>query len=150
MNRYISIVFVSVIVLFLTGCGKRIVPVDGKVLFNDQPASNVVVLLEAKGGGKIVPETGMAVTDAGGNFQIQGVDSKRNGVEPGDYTLYLGWKDPAKTENTENPDPNKKANATTPPYQFPKEISDGKFILTVEKSGNKGMVVKFSKDDVTW
>lgn len=148
--KKILIILVTSFVAALSGCGKIYVPINGQVLYDGKPASDIVVLFESKGSTKTVTEAGMGKTDTNGRFALKSVDSKKSGVQPGEYTAYFGWKDPSNPKMGDTPEENANLKLAECPYVFPKTINAGEYIFTVSKSGPKHVVFKITKDSVTW
>jgi len=113
--------------LLAMGCGskEKVVAVSGTVTMNGEPLLDCGVLFQRTGGG--ISASG--VTDAQGKFTLKTIeDNRRNGVPPGEYSVYLGWTDPeASLEKTATP---------TPPYQVPAQAANGSIKFTVPASGS--------------
>lgn len=80
----------------------------------------------------IVPENGLGKTNDNGEFRIRGVDTNRNGVEPGEYVLRFTWSDPNPTQ------PKYEGESVMPnpsPYTFPREVLEGEYIFVVPEKG---------------
>ena len=109
------------------GCQSKesVVSVSGMVTMNGEPLLDCGVLFQRTGGG--IGASG--VTDAEGKFTLKTIEEKRrNGVPPGEYTVYLGWTDPeASVEKMATP---------IPPYQVPVKASNGSIRFTVPTTGS--------------
>lgn len=136
--------------ILCTGCGKRIVSVEGQVLYEGKPAPDILVLFESKSASKTVPQSGLGKTDPQGKFFLQSVDSKKNGIEPGEYTAYFGWKNPVRQIIGDTPEENKGLVEAKCPYVFPESINAGKYVFTVPEKGIKDLIVNITKTDVVW
>ena len=137
-----------VFALLLCGCGKTIVTVTGEVLYEGNPAKDIVLLFEPKSGATQVPESGFAVTDADGRFRLESSSGKR-GIEPGTYTVYLGWNNPdTVVVDDAGPSPNAPP-PTPPPYQFPVNSNNEKVVVDVQVDGNRHFMFKFTPEEIT-
>lgn len=149
MNYKLSLAILFVIA-FASGCGPRYVPVAGTVFYDDEPAPDVIVMFTPKTDSAIVPETGLGITDSRGCFVIRGVDSKRNGLRPGDYIGHFGWNNNAPNINEEDRKPGEKIDRAACPYVFPKDISNHKYVFSVPEKGLRNLNIRITGDDIAW
>ena len=133
-------------VMSLCGCGKNIVTVTGEVLYEGKPAQDIAILFEPKSDAKTVSESGVAVTDSGGRFTLRSSSNKR-GIEPGTYTVYLGWKNPAAAvdDGGAGPPPGTTTKTPASPYRFPEDRS---VIVEIRDSGKNSLVFRISPEGI--
>ena len=142
--RHIQIFLVFVL---LCGCGKKIVTVTGEVLYEGSPAKDVVLLFEPRSGATQVAESGVAVTGADGRFKLESSSGKR-GIEPGTYTVYLGWINPdTVVVDDAGPSPDTPP-PSPPPYQFPVNSNNEKVVVDVQINGKRHFVFKFTPEEI--
>jgi hypothetical protein len=137
--------------LFLfTGCGQKIVSVTGEVHYDGKPAPDVAILFEPKSDAKLVPDAGLAVTDSNGRFKLSSsAKNAKSGIEPGTYTLHLGWQNPqAVAGDDAGPVPG--AKPVPSPYRFPAKLAEGEAVVTVKATGKNHFIFLATADDVTW
>lgn len=149
--RNVSCLFVAITVLAVCGCGKKIVPVTGEVLYEDEPAKNIAVLFEPKSDAKEVPFSGIAVTGPDGRFTILTTEKQqKRGLEQGSYTVYLGWKNPDTVEGSDaGPQPGDPPPIPSP-YRFPEKIGNGELVVDVRNDGKNHFVFRVTPDNVQW
>jgi hypothetical protein len=135
--------------LFLfTGCGQNIVSVTGEVLYDGKPAPDISILFEPKNETTRIADAGLAITDSGGRFALFSTGTKkRNGIEPGEYTVFMGWKNPQATDNIPEGATIKPVNS---PYRFPEKLINGNIIVTVNGKGVNRFVFHVTADNITW
>lgn len=81
----------------LAGCGPKTLKLAGQVTYDGQPAKDISVVFEPISGGVAA----MGKTDAGGKYTLQLLnDSKKAGIIPGDYKIFLRWVDPHQDPNS--------------------------------------------------
>lgn len=125
--------------LLSIGCGgPKTTTVSGRVTVDGKPADSILVVFEPVASGLTVPETGIGLTDLEGRYTIRSARTDRNGLEPGDYTVYLSWYDPDAVEKPEdeNAPPKPIVPLKPPKYVFPDGILRGelKYAVPDEKS----------------
>ncbi|GHT40103.1 hypothetical protein FACS189427_13910 [Planctomycetales bacterium] len=139
--------------LFLfIGCGPKIVSVTGEVHYDGKPAPDVAVLFEPKSDATLIPDAGLAVTDSNGRFTlISSGKNSRPGIEPGAYTLHLGWKNPQAVDDDGGAGPAPGAEKPVfSPYRFPAKLADGEAVVTVKATGKNHFIFHATADDVKW
>ena len=144
--RHIHIFFVFA-VLFC-GCGKKIVTVTGEVLYEGAPAKDIAVLFEPKSDATLVSESGIGVTNSSGHFTLESSGRKR-GIEPGTYTVYMGWKNPDPVvDDTGGAGPPDGVEIPVPPspYRFPEEQKE--IVVNVQGSGKNHFVIKITPEEI--
>jgi hypothetical protein len=142
-----NLILISILLLF-TGCGQKIVSVTGEVLYDGKPAPDIAVLFEPKSNSAKIAEAGLAVTDSGGRFTLFSAGTKkRNGIEPGEYTVFMGWKDPNAPKNVPEGATIKPANS---PYQLPEKLVNHNVVVTVHGNGTNRFVFRVTADDIIW
>jgi hypothetical protein len=140
-------IFLLLCLLYLCGCGTKIVSVTGEVIYDGKPAPDIAILWEPQSNAKQIPESGIAVTDSRGHFTVSSTgQKKRNGIEPGKYTVFMGWKNPNSIELPEGAT----SALVTAPYKFPEKISNGNVIVTINESGTNRVVFRVTPDEITW
>ncbi|MDR1270613.1 MAG: DUF4198 domain-containing protein [Planctomycetaceae bacterium] len=141
------LILFSVLFLF-TGCGTSVVSVTGEILYDGKPASDISVLFEPKSESTRIADAGLAVTNSGGQFTLfsTGV-KKRNGIEPGEYTVFMGWKNPNATDNMPEGATIKPVNS---PYKFPEKLINGNVVVTVNSKDINRFIFRVTADDITW
>ncbi|MDR0870727.1 MAG: DUF4198 domain-containing protein [Planctomycetaceae bacterium] len=141
--------------LFLfVGCGPKIVSVTGEVHYDGKPAPDVAVLFEPKSDAKQIPDAGLAVTDSNGRFKLSSTAKKaKSGIEPGTYTLHLGWQNPQPAADDGGAGPAPGAASPPPvssPYRFPEKLGNNEAVVTVKATGKNHFIFSTTADDVTW
>ena len=142
--------FVAIVVLATCcGCGKKIVTVSGEVLYEGKPAKDIAVLFEPKSDAKFVSESGVTVTDSNGSFTLRSSSNKR-GLEPGNYTVYMNWKNPNFVDITDGAGLSRGAEvkAMSSPYRFPAERPE--IVVTVQNSGKNHFTFKITPTEILW
>ncbi|MDR3197603.1 MAG: DUF4198 domain-containing protein [Planctomycetaceae bacterium] len=136
-------------VLFLfIGCGQSTVSVTGEVFYDGKPAPDISVLFEPKSESTRVADAGLAVTDSGGRFRVFSTGAKkRNGIELGEYTVFMGWKNPDATDDIPEGATIKPVNSL---YKFPEKLINGNVVITVNRDSNNRFVFRVTADDITW
>ncbi|MDR2704772.1 MAG: DUF4198 domain-containing protein [Planctomycetaceae bacterium] len=136
------------VLFLLTGCGQKIVSVTGEVLYDGKPAPDISVLFEPKSDSARIAEAGLAITNSSGRFTLFSTGTKkRNGIEPGEYTVFMGWKNPNAPEDVPEGATIKPVNS---PYKFPEKLVNGNVIVTVHGNGANRFVFRVTADDITW
>ena len=145
-----SLLFSLIAIFALCGCGKKVVSVTGEVLYEDQPAKDIAVLFEPKSDAQLIPDAGLAVTDSNGRFTLKtAVKNPRSGVEPGKYTVYMGWKNPGAVESGDAPPASGAATTqATSPYRFPDELINGNVVVEIQSK--KHFVFKIRPEEILW
>jgi hypothetical protein len=146
-NTIQYLILCSILFLF-SGCGPKIVSVTGEVFYDSKPAPDISVLFEPKSESTRIADSGIAVTDLSGRFTIFSTGSKkRNGIEPGEYTVFMGWKNPNVPADVPEGTAIKPVNS---PYQFPEKFINGNVVVTVHGNGVNRFVFHVTADNVTW
>jgi len=140
-------IFLLLILVVACGCGKKIVPVSGEVLYEGVPAKDIAVLFEPKSDAKIVPESGIAITDSEGRFTLESSSHKR-GLEPGNYTVYMNWRNPTSVDDGGAGPAEGAAPTLVSPYRFPAERPQ--IVLEVKGSGKNHFVFKVTPETILW
>lgn len=142
-----NISFVVLALIFIaTGCGPRTVTVSGTVSFDGEPGKNINVLFQGKEKDGITPEAAYAETNAQGKYSLVLVSSRKSGAFPGEYVVYLNWKDP-------DADPNPIEGVTVPnpcPYKIPTRAGSGRISFTVPPEGTKEADFHFNSAEETF
>lgn len=89
--RLVQCTFLFVLAVSCFGCSKFVV-VSGIVTIDGVPASSIAILFEPKSGEGKEPAFGITTQD--GRYTLKSGFSKRHGIEPGEYRVFLNWKDP--------------------------------------------------------
>lgn len=95
----------------LTGCGPKTVKLAGQVTYDGQPAKDISVVFEPVSGG--VAALGKTADDGKYTLRLLN-DTKKTGIIPGDYKVFLRWVDP-------NQDP--RSNVPTNANPYPKSLT---------------------------
>ncbi|GHT29263.1 hypothetical protein FACS18942_10340 [Planctomycetales bacterium] len=123
--------------LTLTGCGQRTTSVTGTVTLDGTGLKDIVVLLQPASDAALTPEAAFGRTDEQGRFTLSLINSKKRGVVPGEYVVFINWNDP-------NPAPeNEPANPC--PYKIPSSAKDGSRRCTIENQ--KSQQIDFELSD---
>lgn len=83
---YIPLLFFCAI---FVGCQSKTVGVTGKVSFDGETGENIRVLFQPITAAAVVPEAAVGMTDRSGRFTMCLAESKKNGVLPGEYAVYI-------------------------------------------------------------
>ncbi|MCL2745137.1 MAG: hypothetical protein FWE67_14935, partial [Planctomycetaceae bacterium] len=122
--------------LLLSGCGAPTVPVSGKIVFDGVPAENIAVLFQPQVGGeagKNAPVAAYGKTDKNGAYSLKLLHTKQAGVIPGEYAVFLSWKDTSgEVVNITETDTQLKNKC---PYKIPPRATSGEMIFTVPAGG---------------
>ena len=133
LYQKIAFLFVFPVLLCFIGCGPKTVHVSGVVTYDGKPAKDIRILFQGTGSGTHVPPPAIGVTDAEGKYELILAETRKKGVLPGTYTIYMSWADP-------HPDPNPVeglSNDNPNPYKFPIKATNGEMSFTVTDSGTK-------------
>jgi hypothetical protein len=119
-----------IIVFCFSGCGSATVSVSGKVTFDGESGQNIAVLFQGEMVDGKSPETAFGTTNERGEYSLSLMHSKKRGVLPGNYAVFISWKDP-------NPDPNIEEGSTKSncPYKIPTRACNGEMMFTVPLEG---------------
>ncbi|MDR0338207.1 MAG: hypothetical protein LBI18_14080 [Planctomycetaceae bacterium] len=129
--------FYSIVFCF-SGCTSQTVAVSGKVTFDGEPGQNIAVLFQAQMVDGKTPETAVGMTNERGEYSLSLMNSKKRGAVPGNYAVFISWKDP-------NPDPNIEEGSTKSncPYKIPTRAKTGEMMFTVPVEGTKNADFEF-------
>jgi hypothetical protein len=134
--RFYIIVFCSV--FCFSGCGSQTVSVSGKVTFDGEPGQNIAVLFQGQMVDKKTPEAAFGKTNKQGEYSLSLINSKKRGAIPGNYAVFISWKDP-------NPDPSIGEGSTKSncPYKIPTRAQNGEMMFTIPPEGTKNADFEF-------
>jgi hypothetical protein len=85
--------------LLSTSCAGGLNPVEGKVLYNGQPAKGAVVIFHPKGDDNLKTVRPTGVTDDSGTFHLS-TRKPGDGAAAGEYVVTIVYPDPAKAPKT--------------------------------------------------
>jgi hypothetical protein len=83
-------VYVAVVALACTSCGKGIYPVSGKVTYKDKPAAGATVFFRRQGAEPMNEHLTMGIVQDDGSFTLSCGDLGK-GAPPGDYDVLIEW-----------------------------------------------------------
>ena len=116
IRRFMFIAFISLSCAACSKGGPQLHPVEGKVLFQEQPAegASVVFVPVASTGSELLQPSGAVRSD--GSFSLETYPHGK-GAPPGDYKVVVMWFPPNAREldNPKNKAPAKYSDATTTP-----------------------------------
>lgn len=119
-------IFIVALIGFAVGCGPKTARVSGKITFDGQPAKDISVLFQAISSGNTTPEPAVGMTDTNGEFSLALTNSKKKGVIPGEYAVYIAWVNPEQVNAVEGV-----TKASSCPYKIPPRASSGEMTFTV-------------------
>ncbi|MDR2438061.1 MAG: hypothetical protein LBE12_01655 [Planctomycetaceae bacterium] len=127
-----------VLVFFFSGCSSKTVSVSGKVTFDGEPGQNIAVLFQGEMVDGKLPETAFGTTNERGEYSLSLMHSKKRGAMPGNYAVFISWKDP-------NPDPNIEEGSTKSncPYKIPTRAKNGEMMFTIPPEGTQNADFEF-------
>ena len=133
INLIVPVLFLAVL---LSGCGAPTVPVTGKIVFDGVPAENITVLFQPQAGGDAGKNALVAAygkTDKNGAYSLKLIHTKQAGVIPGEYAVFLSWKDTSgEVVNIAETDTQLKNKC---PYKIPPRATSGEMMFTVPAGG---------------
>ncbi|MDR0869683.1 MAG: hypothetical protein LBN39_02725 [Planctomycetaceae bacterium] len=122
--------FCTILSSLLTGCGPKTVAVSGKIVFDGTPGENISVLFQGKAGDS-KQQAAFGKTGSDGRYSLKLVVDNKSGAMPGDYVVYLSWKDPDA-----DPNPIEGVTKANPcPYKIPSRAGSGELEFTVPVGG---------------
>jgi hypothetical protein len=135
---YKNIILFCLFFIFVsTGCGVRTTSVSGTVLQEGKGLENIVVLMQPISNTSLTSEAAFGKTDAHGKFSLSLIRSKKSGVIPGEYAVFINWNDP-------NPQP-ENVPQNSCPYDIPASAKEGSYRYAVESNGKQ--FVTFNLDE---
>ena len=140
--KYTLLLSMVVCLSAIVGCGSKTVTVSGKVTFDGEPGQNIIVLFQGKSVENVSPEAAMGKTNSAGSYSLSLVNSKKSGAMPGEYAVYLTWRDPAPDTSVDIESPNYK-HVDKCPYKIPPRAKSGELMLTVPQTGTKDANFEF-------
>ncbi len=99
--------------LLATSCGGGLNPVEGKVLYNGEPATGAVVVFHPKTEDSITTRRPSGVVDENGTFTLSTI-KPGDGAAAGEYSVTIVWHEEAK--------PGKPTFNTEPPPELPDRL----------------------------
>ena len=130
MKKRIAFCIPFLLLIFLVGCGPKTARVSGRVTFDGEPGKNISVLFQAVSSENTIAEPAVGMTNDNGEFSLSLVDTKKRGVIPGEYAVYISWVDPNSGNAVEGVTP-----ATVVPYKIPTRATNGQMTFTVSPEG---------------
>ncbi|MDR1271309.1 MAG: hypothetical protein LBK82_17520 [Planctomycetaceae bacterium] len=118
MYKNITLFFIFMF-LVLSGCGEWTTKVTGTVTLDGQGLKDIVVLLQPVADSALTPEAAFGKTNEQGKFSLSLINSKKSGIVPGEYTVFINWNDPNPQPENQTPNPC--------PYKIPSSAKDGSF-----------------------
>ncbi|MDR2755127.1 MAG: hypothetical protein LBC20_05420 [Planctomycetaceae bacterium] len=113
-----------VLFLVLAGCSPKTAMVTGTVTLNGKGLQDISVLLQPVSGSDPVTEAASGMTNQQGQFSLRLLFSKKRGVLPGEYLVYINWVDP-------NPKPENEPQNPCP-YSIPVTVTNGSIRQRIE------------------
>ena len=145
-HRRVALCALAVLAAVLcVGCGPKTVPVSGKIVVDGTPAENIRVVFQSASTAAEVPPVAMGLTDKNGEYSLELAESKKRGVVPGPYVVFLTWSDPEADANpiegqtVENPSP----------YKLPPRANSGELRFDVPDKGTKEANFEFDSSTET-
>jgi hypothetical protein len=127
-NIFPFFIFIFVLILF-SGCSPQTTKVTGTVTLDGQGLQNMVVLLQPISETALTSEAAFGKTNEQGKFSLSLINSKKSGVVPGEYAVFINWNDP-------NPPPeNLPPNSC--PYKIPSSAKDGSVRYIIDAGGKQ-------------
>ena len=139
MYRYF---LVPILVVFCAGCGPKVTQVSGRVLLDGKGLENMSVLFQPVGKHR---ESAFGMTDSEGRFVLKRIFSNKNGLEPGEYYVFIAWQDSTpRSEFDANP-------PAVCPYPIPVGAGNGSIVRLVDAQGTQTLDFELTdlKDSVT-
>ncbi|MDR1964649.1 MAG: hypothetical protein LBQ50_12785 [Planctomycetaceae bacterium] len=130
---------ISLFLIFNTGCGHKTVTVSGKVIFDGKPGVNIAVLFQGKAVNGQAPAAAFGLTNAQGEYSLSLVQNKKAGAFPGEYAVYLSWKNP----NAEPVNIAETTEINLCPYKIPGRATSGEMMFTVPPEGTQNADFEF-------
>ncbi|MDR2704483.1 MAG: hypothetical protein LBC02_01770 [Planctomycetaceae bacterium] len=135
---YKLITFLFLVLFFvLTGCGPKTTTVTGTVTLNGKGLQDISVLLQPVSGSGTVTEAAFGKTDQQGQFFLTLLFSKKRGVLPGEYLVYINWVDP-------NPKPENEPQNPCP-YNIPLAVTNGSIRQCIEVGHSQRLDFELSR-----
>ncbi|MDR2754487.1 MAG: hypothetical protein LBC20_02160 [Planctomycetaceae bacterium] len=123
MHKNITLFFIFIF-LVLSGCGDRRTEVSGTVTLDGKGLKDITVLLQPVTDTALTPEAAFGKTNEQGKFSLSLVNSKKYGVVPGEYAVFINWNDPNPPPENQPPNPC--------PYKIPSSAKNGSFRYVIE------------------
>jgi hypothetical protein len=141
MLHKLTIILFSVLFLVVTGCGSKTTTVVGTVTLNGQGLQDISVLLQPVSDGAVsennsVTEAAFGKTDRQGQFFMTSLFSKKRGVLPGEYLVYISWVDP-------NPKPENEPQNPCP-YPLPLSVKNGSIRQRIDAGSSQKLDFELS------
>ena len=127
----IALGLVLIVLSGAVGCGPHTVPVSGKIVVDGTPAENIRVVFQSAAQTSEVPPVAMGLTNKDGAYSLQLAESKKRGVVPGPYVVFLSWSDPNAEENPIEG----QTVANESPYKLPPRANSGELRFEVPDKG---------------
>lgn len=128
------------------GCGIKTVPVSGKIVVDGVPAENLRVVFQADSTQQQVPPVAIGLTDKDGVYSLSLAKTKKKGAAPGDYAIFITWKDPDAEENPIEG----QTEAHECPYKLPTKANSGELRFTVPPKGTKEANFEFDSSEANY
>ena len=133
MKRMFAWVVLNLFLVGMLGCHSKTVSVSGKVVFDGEPGQNICVLFQADSAVNPSLEAATGMTNDRGEFFLSLISNSRKGVMPGEYVVYISWKDPnAAKEPVEG-----ETIANPCRYKIPTRATSGQMRFTVPPQGTR-------------
>jgi hypothetical protein len=128
MYKNITLLFIFAF-LVLSGCGNQTTKVSGTVTLDGKGLKDIVVLLQPVTDTVLSNEAAFGKTNEEGQFSLSLMNSKKSGVLPGEYAVFINWNDPNPPPENQPPNPC--------PYKIPSSAKDGSFRYVVKTQGTQ-------------
>jgi hypothetical protein len=139
INFFLSLFCVTV--FSFSGCGSPTVTVSGKVTFDGEPGQNIAVLFQGEMTNGKTPEAAYGMTNQRGEYSLALINSKKRGAIPGNYAVFISWKNPEAESVNIAEEPTNKTNSC--PYKIPTRAQNGEMMFTVPPEGTKNADFEF-------
>jgi hypothetical protein len=128
MYKNIVPIFIFTLILF-SGCGHQTTEVSGTVTLDGKGLKDTVVLLQPISETALTSEAAFGKTNEHGKFTLSLINSKKLGVVPGEYAVFINWSDPNPPPENQPPNPC--------PYKIPSSAKDGSVRCVIEAGGKQ-------------
>ncbi|MDR1268239.1 MAG: hypothetical protein LBK82_01830 [Planctomycetaceae bacterium] len=145
MKQYFLIFLLSLVLTTVTGCGQKTVFVSGTVTYQGKPASDIAVCFEHDSNSTDPGPAAIGKTDQAGKYTLRLMNhSKKAGVLPGQYRVFLRWVDP-NMDRTSNDD---KPKQNPSPYPNALSVYQGEGVLKIVPNSERNFTFDFQLDKI--
>lgn len=134
--KFITHLSIVLCIVVCSGCGPKTTDISGRITLDGQGLKDMGITMQPINAGLEGAESAAGITDEQGRFILKRVFSKKIGVEPGEYRVFINWIDPNPKPEGEPQDPC--------PYKLPNTIGSGVIIYRVEAKGPQTVEIELS------